>query len=149
MKEIKDVLRKIARRSPKLKDTFILAEICSQWHKSVGEKIRRLSKPAHFSSGVLTVHYYDPRWEKHLRDLSPKIISRLNDRLGGKFVSRINFVPGKKPKRVKKISRKEPQIELPPNIVASASKIKDAKLREHFLSLVKKALSAGQREPQD
>ncbi|MCD6451532.1 MAG: DUF721 domain-containing protein [Acidobacteria bacterium] len=92
MEEIRDILRRIVERSPELRDRLILSEVSSSWREVVGDKLARLSKPVHFSAGVLTISLFDARFKKEFSDFSSIIISRLNERLGKALISEVKVI---------------------------------------------------------
>lgn len=48
------------------------------WNYCVGEKLRKISEPAGFQEGVLTVRVHQSQWLTTLVSMKPEIINKIN-----------------------------------------------------------------------
>jgi predicted nucleic acid-binding Zn ribbon protein len=48
------------------------------WNFCVGEKIRKISEPVRFESGILKVRVAHAQWKTTLEQMKPEIIARIN-----------------------------------------------------------------------
>jgi hypothetical protein len=68
------------------------ALMLAAWPHSVGELLSDRCRAIGFANGELTVGVKDLAWERHLRDLAPQLLARLNGRVGRDLVRFIKFV---------------------------------------------------------
>lgn len=65
------------------------------WHEVVGPQIAARARPARIRDGILEVRVDQAVWMQQLQLLKPKILSRLNERLGGEVIRDIFWRRGR------------------------------------------------------
>lgn len=65
------------------------------WDEVVGPQIAARARPARVRDGVLEVRVDQAVWMQQLQLLKPKILARLNERLGGEVLRDIFWRPGR------------------------------------------------------
>jgi hypothetical protein len=56
------------------------------WDEAVGPQVAARARPVRIREGVLEVRVDSPAWMQQLQLLKPKILARLNERLGGEVI---------------------------------------------------------------
>ncbi len=116
------------------------AVVFAAWQRCSGELLRERTSPVEFFENRLVVAVADETWQRHLEDLSPQMLVKLNGALGQGTVKYIEFRINKKAvtaARKKKTEPAQPHVpvaELDPSLTAAAEAIADEALRERFLS---------------
>ncbi|MFZ0089274.1 MAG: DUF721 domain-containing protein [Solirubrobacteraceae bacterium] len=70
----------------------VLADVQRAWPEAVGPVIAAQAEPTGSRGGVITVACSASVWAQELDLMAPQIIARLNDRLGGRDVSRLRCI---------------------------------------------------------
>lgn len=65
------------------------------WDEVVGPQIARRARPSRIREGVLEVRVDQPVWMQQLQLMKPKILARLNERLGGEVIRDIFWRRGR------------------------------------------------------
>lgn len=114
------------------------------WSKIAGEMLAEHTVPLGFENSRLAVAVSGCTWQKHLGDLSPQMIYKLNSEFGSPVVRFIEFsideqaVKGDRAKRRKAKAeaeklREQAATAVPPELALSAEAIADENLRQAFL----------------
>ncbi len=128
------------------------AVVFAAWKRCAGELLRMRTAPVDFFENRLIVAVSDETWARHLEDLSPQMLVRLNAALGQgtvKFIEfRINEAAVNDARAVKVSTEiaENTSMEVSPSLTAAAEAIADENLREQFLSAANSYL-AKQNEP--
>lgn len=126
--------------------------VFSAWKRCAGELLRQRTVPVDFFENRLIVAVADETWARHLEDLSPHMLVRLNAALGQGTVKFIEFringaaVYAAREVKVSSAIAENASIEFSPSLAAAAEAIADENLREQFLSAANSYL-AKQNEP--
>lgn len=67
------------------------AIVFSAWKQCAGELLSAWTKPLEFSENRLVIAVADKTWRRHLEELSPQMLVRLNSELGQGTVKFIEF----------------------------------------------------------
>ena len=116
------------------------AVVFAAWARCAGEMLRERTAPAAFRNKKLVVTVQDKTWQRHLEELSPQMLAKLNMSLGQGTVTFIEFRIDPKSLSHAANARKklelvaEPTPEIDAALRESANAIRDEQLREHFLS---------------
>ena len=119
-----------------INDTAIEALVFAAWKRTAGELLSERTAAVEFSGGRLTVAVEDLTWQRHLEELAPQLLARLNGRLGEGTVRFIEFridtlaIASRRPIKTKP---SDSSYLIPNSIVEAAGKIGDPGLRESFL----------------
>lgn len=128
------------------------AVVFAGWRKIAGEALREQTVPIGLDGKRLIVAVGSDMWKNHLADLSGQMIFKLNSALGDSLVTFIEFRTDEKlvnensrryndaktdPEELARIARDE----ITPKLRNSAKAIKDADLREHFLTAAGRCLA--------
>ena len=115
------------------------AVVFAAWARCVGEPLRLRTTPLEFFENRLVVAVQDETWQRHLEDLSPQMLVRINGSLGRGTVKFIEFRvdaaavnADRKTNKTGNPKRSIPEVE--PSLTAAAEAIADEHLREQFLS---------------
>lgn len=65
------------------------------WDEAVGPQIAARARPVRIRDGVLEIRVDQPIWMQQLQLMKPKILARLNDRLGGAILRDLFLRQGK------------------------------------------------------
>lgn len=65
------------------------------WDETVGPQIAARARPLRIREGVLEIRVDQPIWMQQLQLMKPKILARLNERLGGGIIKDIFMRQGK------------------------------------------------------
>jgi predicted nucleic acid-binding Zn ribbon protein len=87
---IKDIISTLLK-DPSLPFNPADARIWEVWDEAVGQGIAGHARPSWIRKGLLRVDVSDPIWLQELEFLSDDIRERLNERLGGKRIKKIEF----------------------------------------------------------
>ena len=118
------------------------AVVFAAWQRCAGELLRERTAPLRFFGNRLVVAVADETWARHLEDLSPQMLAKLNGSLGQGTVKYIEFRIDKKALRARgkggnnAVQTNETAADLAPSLTAAAEAIGDEALREQFLSAV-------------
>ncbi len=72
----------------KVKET----EIINFWNEVTGKKISEITKPLKILDGRLFIKVSNPSWRSELMLVKPKIIEKINNRIGCKILKEIIFL---------------------------------------------------------
>ncbi len=67
------------------------AIVFAAWKRCSGELLRTRTTPLEFAENRLVIAVADKTWQRHLQDLSPQMLVKLNDHLGQGTVKFIEF----------------------------------------------------------
>lgn len=112
------------------------AVVFAAWRRICGQLINERTAAVDFVDQRLTVAVEDKTWQRHLEDMSPQMVAKLNSVLGGGSVRFIEFIVDGSAvsSRVSPGSEDAPaSAELDPELRAAADAIADDHLRESFL----------------
>jgi predicted nucleic acid-binding Zn ribbon protein len=87
---IKDIISSLLK-DPSLPFNPADARIWEVWDEAVGPGIAGHARPSWVRKGLLRVEVSDPIWLQELEFVSDDIRERLNQRLGGKRIKRLEF----------------------------------------------------------
>lgn len=87
---IKDIISTLLK-DPSLPFNPADARIWEVWDEAVGPGIAGHARPSWIRKGLLRVEVSDPIWLQELEFLSDDIRERLNERLGGKRIKKLEF----------------------------------------------------------
>lgn len=114
------------------------ALVIAAWKRTAGELLRERTEPIEFFENRLVVAVTDETWQRHLEDLSPQMLAKLNGSLGHGTVKFIEFRIDAKAieasRDMKKAKSDEAIAEVTPSLANAAESIADENLREQFLS---------------
>ena len=68
------------------------SEALNIWNDIAGKKISRITEPLKIQDGRLFIRVSSPSWRNELVLLKPKIIEKMNERIGSKIIKEIIFV---------------------------------------------------------
>jgi hypothetical protein len=129
------------------------------WDEVVGPQIAVRAQPAKIRSGVLEVRVDQPVWMQQLQLMKPKILARLNERLGDRVINDIFWRRG----RIDRASSAPGIEQSAPNhrahaplspedraaIEAALAPVADPALRQGIRSLLTRQLQAARKPKQD
>lgn len=110
------------------------------WNVVAGDLLRERTVPVGFGEARLIIAVEDNTWKRHLEDLSPQMLAKLNARLGQGTVRFIEFQIDRNALVKAREDRQAAAARAPkpPKAAASlqnaAKAIADDELREHFLA---------------
>lgn len=113
------------------------AIVTAAWKRNAGELLRERTEPIEFFENRLIVAVADQTWQRHLEELSPQMLAKLNGSLGQGTVKFIEFridATAIADRIAKNTIAEVPITEVTPSLAAAAESIADDSLREHFLS---------------
>jgi predicted nucleic acid-binding Zn ribbon protein len=87
---IKDIISSLLK-DPSLPFNPADARIWEVWDEAVGPGIAGHARPSWVRKGLLRVEVSDPIWLQELEFVSEDIRDRLNEKLGGKRIKRLEF----------------------------------------------------------
>jgi hypothetical protein len=124
----------------RLRDSLVF----SVWRQIAGQAIDQASEPLELEQKKLKIAVADENWQRHLTDLTPEMIFKLNSALKRSEVEFIQFVVDEKA-----VKRGAPEnfvsegqlAEIVPLLQSSAASIKDRDLRKTFLQAAASALA--------
>lgn len=111
------------------------------WRRIAGEMLAEHTVPVALEGTTFAVAVSGRTWQKHLEDLSPEMIFKLNSVLGSAVVRSIRFRIDEKLIRADRARRKKEkeagpagnEAEIPPDLRTAAESISDESLRRAFL----------------
>lgn len=112
------------------------AVVFAAWRRICGQLIKERTAAVDFAEGRLKVAVEDKTWQRHLEDMAPQMVAKLNSVLGNGSVRFIKFVVDglTVTDRISPGSDDVPATaELDPGLRAAADAIADEHLRESFL----------------
>ena len=112
------------------------------WGRCAGEQLNARTKPIEFFEKRLVVAVKDLTWRRHLEELSPQLIAKLNAVLGDGRVRFIEFriEPSAVKEPIRKPAHARDRGEVSPSISAAAEAISNDALREQFLDAASSCL---------
>ncbi|MEO6052144.1 MAG: DUF721 domain-containing protein [Pyrinomonadaceae bacterium] len=115
------------------------AVVFAAWGRCVGDLLRERTAPLEFFENRLVVAVQDKIWQRHLEDLSPQMLVKINGSLGQGSVRYIEFridaAAAETARESKKAGNIVPDIdEVSPSLANAANAIADEHLRKQFLS---------------
>ena len=67
------------------------AMVFAAWRQTAGEKLSERTKPVEFVDNRLIIGVADETWRRHLEDMIPQMLVKINGTLGQGTVKRIEF----------------------------------------------------------
>ena len=116
------------------------AVVFAAWQRCAGELLSERTAPLAFFENRLLVAVGDETWARHLEELSPQMLAKINGVLGRGTVTYIEFrIDGKAVKARRKAKQdpgrtNETAANVTPSLTAAAEAIADEDLRKQFLS---------------
>ncbi len=127
------------------------AVVFAAWQRCAGELLGERTGPIEFFENRLVLAVADETWQRHLEDLSPQMLAKLNGLLDQGTVKYIEFRINKKMVSAGRrsgtpaIVPENHSLKTSPSLLAAAEAIADEDLRKQFLSAANSYL-AKQRE---
>ena len=114
------------------------AVVFAAWGRCAGDLLRERTTPLEFFENRLVVAVQDQTWQRHLEDLSPQMLVKINGSLGHGTVKYIEFrIDAETVEAVResnKVVKTDVLDAVPPSLTKAANAIADEHLREQFLS---------------
>ncbi len=113
------------------------ALVFAAWSQCAGEMLRDRTVPVSFEKKRLVIAVQDKTWQRHLEDLSPTMLAKLNSTLGYGTITFIEFRIEKKAVTAKRKAEKASIKAIPPvskDLENAAIAIADERFRENFLA---------------
>jgi len=116
-------------------ETARAALVLATWRKVAGEMLSARTEPLEYIDHRLIVAVRDTTWKRHLEDLAPQMIAKLNSRLGEGTVRFIEFRTGSSRLKAVKASANTSvdSTDLTPSVSEAANSIADPALRRRFV----------------
>ena len=115
------------------------AVVFAAWKRCAGDLLKTRTAAVEFFENRLVVAVADETWARHLEDLSPQMLYKLNASLGKGTVKFIEFRINEKAVNAVRenteavsVTDNKP-VEIAPSLAAAAEAIEDESLREQFL----------------
>lgn len=70
--------------------------IFAAWQRAAGEPLSRRAVAVEYAAKRLIVAVEDKTWQKHMQELAPQLLARINDTLGDGTVEYIEFRIGQR-----------------------------------------------------
>src|SRR5580765_4556864 len=127
------------------------AVVFAAWARCAGDMLRTRTTPLEFFENRLAVAVQDETWRRHLEDLSPQMLVKINGSLGEgtvKFIefrvdaAAVNAASEAKDKR----GKVNVSLDVTPSLAEAAASIADGNLRELFLSAAASYLANQKRD---
>lgn len=123
-------------RNPLLEKVLVI----SAWENCVGPLLAKQTKAFEFAEGRLTVAVKDETWQRHLVDLTPQLLAKLNSAIGDGVVKYIEIAVdpklfGSEEFSVETSTDDRRTLALPDRILSASATIESESLREAFLDL--------------
>lgn len=121
------------------------AVVFAAWSRCAGEMLRERTVPIEFAKKRLLIAVSDKTWQRHLEDLSPQMIAKINTSLGQGSVRFIEFqideeIVNKAHADI--VSEFNGRVNaVAPELAEAALAIADEDLREHFLKTAESYLN--------
>jgi hypothetical protein len=123
------------------------AVIFGAWENCAGELLSARTSPLAYQSGRLSVAVEDETWRRHLEELSPQMVARINTLAGRGSLRFIDFIVDAKtvakPKAARQTKLKK-EIKPPPapeSVSEAAGLITDEVLRQKFIDAAETCIS--------
>lgn len=115
------------------------AVVFAAWARCAGDLLRVRTAPLEFFENRLVVAVQDKTWQRHLEDLSPQMLVKMNGSLGQGTVRFIEFrIDALAVNRAREIENTAAADSIPeqppPSLATAAEAIADEDLRKQFLS---------------
>ena len=113
------------------------ALVFAAWSQCAGEMLRERTAPRSFEKKRLVIAVEDKTWQRHLEDLSPTMLAKINSTLGYGTVTFIEFRIDKKAVAARKTAEKAMIKTVPPvskELETAANAIADERFRENFIA---------------
>lgn len=113
------------------------ALVFAAWSQCAGEMLRERTVTLSFERKRLVIAVEDKTWQRHLEDLSPTMLAKLNSTLGHGTVTFIEFRIDKKAVTARQTAEKAEAKDVPPvskDLEQAANAIADEGFRENFLA---------------
>lgn len=113
------------------------ALVFAAWSQCAGEMLRKLTLALSFEKKRLVIAVEDVTWQRHLEDLSPTMLAKLNSTLGYGTVTFIEFHVNKNAVTGRNTAQKAAIKAVPPvskDLENAANAIADERFRENFLA---------------
>jgi len=115
------------------------AVVFAAWSRCAGDLLRVRTAPLEFFENRLVIAVADETWRRHLEDLSPQMLARINGSLGQGTVTFIEFridaaAVNAVNYRKNADQAKEMSVKVGQSLTKAAEAIADEDLREQFLS---------------
>ena len=113
------------------------AIVFAAWSRCAGELLRARTVPLSFEKKRLVIAVEDKTWQRHLEDLSPQMIAKLNLAIGHGTVTFIEFRIDKMAVRARQTAEKAVIKTIPPvskELENAATAIADEHLRKQFIT---------------
>ena len=121
------------------------AVIFAAWKRCAGSVLARRAVPREFFENRLVIAVEDQMWRRHLEELAPQMIARINGFLNEGTVRFIEFrvEPGRSrtDRRVNENVSDEPSLDVPKSVAQAALNISDLSLRASFLEAASEYLA--------
>ena len=116
------------------------AVVFAAWQRCAGELLNERTTPIELFENRLVVAVADETWQRHLEDLSPQMLAKLNGSLGQGSVKYIEFridkkaVTARRNEKKKSDENQKTSALVAPSLSEAAKAIADDGLREQFLN---------------
>ena len=113
------------------------ALVFAAWSQCAGEMLRERTAPRSFEKKRLVIAVEDKTWQRHLEDLSPTMLAKINSTLGYGTVTFIEFRIDKKAVAARQTTENAARKTVPPvskDLENAANAIADEQFRENFLA---------------
>lgn len=117
-------------------DTPEVLEVATRaaWRHIAGDGLKQHTVPLRLEGRTLIVAVSDRIWQRQLTSMTGQLLFRLNSTLGKPLVSRIEIVVDSSMNVQTRVNEKpSTSSEVPQELLAAASNIKDPELRNNFL----------------
>lgn len=121
-------------------ESAVAAIVFSAWCRTAGEMLSQRTSPVEYFDNRLVIAVSDITWQRHLEDLAPEMLARLNGTLVHGTVRFIEFridpaaLEEAKHDRVRKVKVAKTFGPVSASLVDAANKIADESLRKSFLN---------------
>jgi len=114
------------------------AVVFAAWARCAGDLLRVRTAPLEFFENRLVIAVSDQTWRRHLEELSPLMLAKINGSLDQGSVTfiefRIDAAAVKTARKIEKAAADDIPAEPPPSLTTAADAIADENLRKQFLS---------------
>ena len=130
-------------------DTAVEAVVFAAWRQTAGEMLAARTASIQYFENRLVIAVDDVTWQRHLEDLAPQMLAKLNGSLGQGTVKFIEFrinpaaLKDARKKRAKDPNTVKARGPISPSLAEAANGIADEKLRESFLNAAAAYLAKG------
>lgn len=125
------------------------AVVFAAWIRCAGDLLKTRTAPLQYLDNRLIVAVQDNTWKRHLEELSPQMLAKINGSVGQGRVRFIEFqidAPAVKVARASLVAKPQAlSAELDISLKAAAESISDEALREHFLDAAASYLARQKR----